>query len=350
MSASTEFSFPFQAIQSSASQNLCKLWFLHLSDGDLCRLGQGMQTKISFKAVSCRNGPIVALLQFRSRMFVDGPCVKPQIVVLSGDGLRPWRWSLAIENDPQRGLWATSVLFSALLLDHRTGLALQLPRHGLPLKRPLTMPWNSQSVVKVNHYFFMSWTSQLFCYHNRTSLIPTDTHLRSHPFSFQCEPGSWVGNLTGAQQWDTSNEWVRSWQKKLKYQCCYLLTGWPWDSVGTSLSFCFLPAKAMAMILPRVLMRYSTQRWSFPNFHLPVFSDSSHLPLATVTVTSLIHALTGASISGMWQLSWRLQRDSVGKQSQPSTPWSLTATCLAVKTLIISHRGKSISQTSVNEK
>ena len=42
--------------------------------GDLCGLGQGMQTKISFKSVSHRNGPIVALLQFRSGMFVDGQC------------------------------------------------------------------------------------------------------------------------------------------------------------------------------------------------------------------------------------------------------------------------------------
>lgn len=103
MSASTEFRFQFQAIQSSASQHLCKLWFQNLSSGDLCRLGQGMQTKISFKGVSCRNGAIVALLQFRSRMFVGGPCGKPQVVPLR-DGLRPRRWSLVIEDDPQRGL------------------------------------------------------------------------------------------------------------------------------------------------------------------------------------------------------------------------------------------------------
>lgn len=103
MSASPESRFQFQAIQSSASQNLCELWFLPLSSGDLCRLGQGMRTKISFKGVPCRNGAIVALLQFRSRMFVCGPYVKSQVVTL-GDGLRPRRWSLVIEDGPRRGL------------------------------------------------------------------------------------------------------------------------------------------------------------------------------------------------------------------------------------------------------
>lgn len=172
----------------------------------------------------------------------------------------------------------------------------------------------------------------------------------SHPFSFQCEPRSWVGTLTGAQQRDTSNEWVWSWQKGLNYQCWYSLTGWPWDSAGTSLSFCSPPARAMAMILPRVLVRFGTQRWPFPSFHLPAFSNSSHLPLATVTVTSLIHALTGASISGLWQLSWRPQKGLRGKTVSAVNSMKSDSDVSGNENTHHFPQGESISQTSVNEK
>lgn len=50
--------------------------------------GRGRVLKLdSFKAVSCRKGPTVPLLQFRSRMLLDGPCVKPQAALL-GDGVK----------------------------------------------------------------------------------------------------------------------------------------------------------------------------------------------------------------------------------------------------------------------
>lgn len=132
-----------------------------------------------------------------------------------------------------------------------------------------------------------------------------------------------------------------------KYQFCHWLAGQPWKSGFPSLSSCFFIYKNdyNNTYSQKVFVKIKRERVSLQTLPSAFIlyqwcNHSSHLLLATVTVTFLYMPWQEPLFPGRDKLSCLLERDSVGKQAWPSASWVLTVMCLAMKTVIIFHSKK----------